>query len=210
MRRRRLTWLIGGIGLIACGVIGVLRGAVLGTPVLSTTVAVVEDLLWAGAILVLAIGLGREGSVVARKPLGLAASAVVAVWPLTASLVGMIAGPIDAEQVDTWSIWGDLVVVAPVVAGLIATVQVARARVVPKPWNWAPLWVLLTQVVLWVVPQLVGVAAPGAFLQMASALSAFGTLGFLAGTIGLGVVAVVLANRSSEGTVEVFRSATPE
>ena len=212
MQGRRLTWRIGGIGLIACGVVGILRNSLLGAPAASIALSLLADLLWAGAILLLAFGLHSEGSVVARKPLGLAAATVVAVWPLVASTISLLATPADAEAAatDAWLVWVTLSIVLPVMAGLIAAVQVGRAGVVLSPWNWAALWVLAGQVVFWVLPQLIGVAAPTVLMQVPGVLNAFGTLGFLAGTLGLGVLAVVLAGRSGAGTVTVFQSSTPK
>ncbi|WP_290440502.1 hypothetical protein [Microbacterium sp. CnD16-F] len=44
MRRRRLTWTIGGVGLIAAGVAGMLQGAALGTPLIDTLALLVDTL----------------------------------------------------------------------------------------------------------------------------------------------------------------------
>ena len=38
-------------------------------------------------------------------------------------------------------------------AGIIATVQIARTRIVPSPWRWAPLWVLGLSVLVGVITQ---------------------------------------------------------
>ncbi|MFC8681977.1 hypothetical protein ACFT30_10680 [Microbacterium ureisolvens] len=208
MQGRRATWLAGGIGLVGCGVVGMLRGSFLGAPGATAALSLLADLLWAAAVLLLAVGLSREGSVVARRPLGMASAAIVALWPLTHSIVNLLAGPWAPDQADAWLFWTYLSMVLPLLAGVIAAMQVARARVVPRPWNWAPLWVLVGQVVLWVLPQLIGVAAPDALMQMPGLLSALGTLGFLAGTLGLGILAIVLANRSREGTVAVYPPST--
>ena len=210
MHGRRLTWRIGGIGLIACGIVGILRGSVLGVPIAGTVLSLLADALWAAAILVLAFGLHREGSVVARRPLGLAAATVVALWPAVATVVNLLTTPTDSTAASSgaWLFWVYLSIVLPVVAGLIAAVQVGRAAVVPHPWNWAPLWVLAAQVALWVLPQILGVAAPSALVQMVGLFSALGTLGFLAGTLGLGILAVVLSSRSGAGTVAVFGSSS--
>ncbi|HCS60878.1 MAG TPA: hypothetical protein DIW46_05690 [Microbacterium sp.] len=210
MHRRRLSWLVGGIGLIACGVVGVIRSSVLGVSGASTVLTLLADVLWAGAILVLAIGLSREGSVVARKPLGIAASAAVALWPLTDTLVNLFAGPDNLEQADAWRFWEYLSMLLPLMIGLIAAMQVARAHVVPAPWNWAPLWVLGAQTVAWVLPQLIGVASPPVFMEMSGVIAALGTLSFLTATLGLGILAILLSNRSRAGTVPVFQSSTPD
>ncbi|MEV4774248.1 hypothetical protein [Microbacterium sp. LWH12-1.2] len=210
MHRRRLSWSVGGIGLIACGVVGIIRGSVLGAPGATTTLTLLADVLWAGAVLILAFGLSREGSVVARKPLGVASSAAVALWPLTDTLVGLFAGPMNPEQAEAWLPWSYLSMVLPLMVGLIAGVQVARTRVVPTPWNWAPLWALGAQTLMWVLPQLIGVASPTAFMEMSGVLAALGTLAFLTATLGLGILAIMLSSRSRTGTVTVFPSSAPE
>jgi hypothetical protein len=210
MQRRRLTWLIGGIGLVACGVFGVVRGSVLGFPATSSGLALLTDALWAAAILILAIGLNYEGSVVARKPLGLTASAAVALWPITARLVNLLADPVSLEQVDDWRLWYYLSMVLPLMFGVIAAMQVARTRVVTAPWNWAPLWVLCVQTAIWVLPQVIGAAAPDVLVEMYGLIAAFGTLGFLAATLGLGILAIVLSSRTRQGTVPVFPSSTTD
>jgi len=210
MHGRRLTWLVGGIGLIACGVAGVIRGSVLGAPATGAVLTLIADVLWAGAILLLAFGVNREGSVVARKPLGVVASAVVALWPATHTLVNLLAGPYDLQQADDWQLWGYVSMVLPLVVGLIAAMSIARTGVVPAPWNWAPLGVLGIQSVTWLVPQLIGAASPGTLLEMPGLVTGLGSIGFLASTLGLGIPAVVLANRSRARTVPVFPSSTSD
>jgi hypothetical protein len=198
---------VGGIGLIACGVVGIVRGSMLGMPGAGEVLSLIADLLWAAAVLVFAVGATRDASVVARKPLGLAAMTIVAVWPLTHTIVGLaVPGPQTIAETNDWLFWWYLSLVLPIIAGLIAAVQIARAGTVPRPWNRAPLWVLAGQVVLWVLPQVIGLAAPEALLHVPGVLAAAGTLGFLAGTLGLGILATVLAARSPADTVEIFRS----
>ncbi|WP_111467129.1 hypothetical protein [Microbacterium suaedae] len=208
MRERRRSWLVGGIGLIACGVIGVVRDSVLGSAGTHAALTLIADVLWAGAILILAVGLSREGSVVARNPLGLAASIAVALWPVTRTLVAVLAGPDTPEQLVAWRFWEYLSMALPLMIGFVAAMQVARARVVQSPWNWAPLWVLGGQTLLWVTPEVIGVASPSSFMRMGGLVAAFGTLAFLASTLGLGILAVVLASRSRAGTVPIYRSST--
>ncbi|MGO3234788.1 MAG: hypothetical protein ACTIKT_15130, partial [Microbacterium sp.] len=78
------------------------------------------------------------------------------------------------------------------------------------PWNLAPLWALGIQTVVWIVPQLINVAAPATFAEMGTIIPALGTLGFLATTLGLGVVGIVLSNRSQAESVLVFESSPSE
>lgn len=159
--------------------------------------------------MLLAIGFTREGSVVARRPLGLSALIVVALWPLANSVIAGLLGARSPEDAAAWTVYGYLSLLAPIAAALIAAVQIARAGVVASPWRWAPLWVLVLQAAAWAIPQL-GFAAvgPGSDVQaFAATVSVIGMLGFVANTLGLGILAVVLAARERPDSVEVFRSA---
>ncbi|WP_156149299.1 hypothetical protein [Microbacterium foliorum] len=177
---------------------------------MNNTLTLLGDVLWASAILILSIGLSREGSVVARKPLGVTASAVVAVWPLTTTLVSLGITAQNPGQASPWQLWTYLSILVPFMFGVLTAVQVARTRVVPAPWNLAPLWALGVQTVAWVVPQLINVTAPATFAEMGTVIPALGTLGFLATTLGLGVVAIVLSNRSRAESTLVFESSPRE
>jgi len=210
MERRRILWLAGGIGLVACGIVCVLRGSVQGVSAANTVLTLLADMLWAASILTLAIGRDRESSVVARKPLGLVASAVVAVWPLTRTMVAVFAVIDVPEQARAWAVWEYLSLTVALMSGLVAAMHVARADIVPTPWSRAPLWALGAQSAMWVLPQLIGAASPTALMEMADAVAALGTLSRLAPALGLGILAIVLANRSRTGTIPVFRSSTSE
>ncbi|MCA1305300.1 hypothetical protein LC082_00120 [Microbacterium esteraromaticum] len=206
MRGRRLTWLAGGIGLIGSGVFGMSTGALSGVPGASTVITLLSDLSWAAAILLLAIGLVREDSVVARKPLGITAAAVVSLWPATDTLVSLATGSQLGPDAAFWPIWSYLSWVVPLMFGLIAAMQVARAGVVPTPWNWAPLWALGIRTVTSLIPALVAVASPNTFMAMGDVLPLLGTLGYVPITFGLGVLAVALSTRTRSATVPVFDS----
>ncbi|MGS0562913.1 hypothetical protein [Microbacterium aurugineum] len=210
MRKIRRSWLLGGIGLISCGIVGIARSSVLGAPGADVILALLSDLLWAGAIFLLSIGLSREASVVARRPLGLTASAVVALWPVTATVLGPLVLPQEPTATEAWQTWTYLSVLIPLISGVIAAMQVARARTVPAPWNGAPLWALGVQTIVWVVPQAIGAGSPRALIEMAAVLPALGLLGFLASTLGLGIVGVTLAGHRRVNTVPVFESAGPD
>lgn len=206
--QRRNTWLVGGIGLIICGIIGLLRDSLMGMPPAGLIVTVFADLTWAAAILVFAIGFSRDSSVVARKPLGMAALSIVALWPLTSTVTGLALQGLLQPLDDGWMIWGYVTITVPAIAGLIAVVQIARAGTVPPPWNWAPLVALLIQVVCWLLPQFFVTAMGPANAQLfAAVFIGLGLLSFLTTTFGLGIAATILAARTRAGEVDVFRSA---
>lgn len=129
MQGRRLTWLVGGVGLIACGVMGTLRWSVQGSPGSSHILAVLTDLLRAAAVLVLAVGLSREGSVVVSKMLGLAAATALALWPLVDTIVNLAATHVGPAEVDAWLFWMYFALLLPGFAGAIAAVQLGRAQI---------------------------------------------------------------------------------
>jgi hypothetical protein len=62
VRQLQRTWLAGGIGLIACGVIGMLRYSLLGTPGVGQILDLTGDILDALGVATLAIGLATATS----------------------------------------------------------------------------------------------------------------------------------------------------
>lgn len=216
MRSVRRTWTIGGAGLIVAGVIGMLWSAAPGLRGFDWVVTIV----FGASVLFLAIGLSREASVVARNPLGVGALAVVALWPLVPLIAEPLLPRMDpatfeagleayraAESASTALFYSDLAVSFG--AALIAVVMIARSPTVPQPWRWAPMWALGVQIVSAVVPQyLFAIFFGSAQISDVVALAGLiAQLGFLARTLGLGVLALVLAARVRPGSVEVLRSA---
>lgn len=207
--------MIGGIGLVLCGVIGMLQYSVFG---IAQVTGILLDAVFAASVLLLAIGLSPQSSVVARRPLGVAALAIVALWPLLVRAVAPLLPTMDAatfeagldayryaESVLTAAFYVNLLV--SVAAALLASVQIVRAKAVPVPWNWAPLWALVTWSVAAVVQQFLYTASASSGLQgYAEAAFLLGALPFLAQTIGLGVVALVLSARVRSDTVNIYRS----
>ncbi|MCT9821036.1 hypothetical protein N3K63_12175 [Microbacterium sp. W1N] len=214
LRRQRSTWMIGGIGLVVCGVIGMLQYSVVG---MAQASGLVLDALFASSVLVFAIGSSRAASVVRREPLGMVALVVVAVWPLVMRVVAAFLPPMGAETFDAGleayrAAEGTLTAVfyvnllVSLAAALLACVRIARAGVVPAPWNRAPLWALIASVAAGVVPQLLFAASrPGGAQGYAEIAILIGAVGFLARTLGLGIIALVLAARVRSGSVDVYR-----
>lgn len=210
MGSARPTWIIGGAGLVLCGVIAVIQYAMprLAPQAVQVAAGPLElafDVLFAAAVLVFAIGSRREASVVARRPLGVAALVVYALWPLAIRLVVPFLPRMDAAYGAGLSTYREAETILATVflvnvavsflAASIAAVQIARAGTVPSPWHRAPLVVLLFSVVA---------AAAMMFLVWGGMGSAwYGGAGVLADmlnlllrTIGLGGIALVLALRS--------------
>lgn len=205
MRARRRTWTIGGIGLIACGVLGMLGSTFLimsGGPAL----AILTSVIYGASVLLFTVGTAREASVVARRPLGLAALTIVAVWPLIDRLAVPLL-PQDGSSLGSWTTYGYVTLLVQTGAAVVAVMQIARAGVVPGPWRWAPLCVLGFQAFAWAVPQILVVSVgPAGIQSWADLYVLMGALAALIGTLGLGILALVLAAQQRPETVEVFRS----
>ncbi|MBD7958143.1 hypothetical protein H9651_10880 [Microbacterium sp. Sa4CUA7] len=216
MQSVRKTWTLGGIGLVVCGVIGMLQYSL---PFGGAALTIVPDIVFAAAVLLFAIGLSARASVVARRPLGVAALVVVALWPFVVRLAEQFLPSMDAETFEagmdayraaegalTTVFYVDLLV--SFAAALIAVVQIARAGILPQPWRWAPLWAMLAAVAGAVIPPLLLVAAgPQSGQALLGVATIVGSLGFLAKTLGLGIIALVLASRVRTGDMEIYRSA---
>lgn len=205
MRGRRRTWTIGGVGLVVCGVFGMLQSALLAAPG-GQALATMANVVYALSVLLFAIGLTREASVVARRPLGVTTLAVVALWPLVDQLAVQLL-PQDLSSLGVFTTYGYVALLVQASAALLATTQIASAGVVPRPWCWAPLWVLGLQALVWAAPQIVVISAGlGAIQTWSGIFILLGTVAGLAGTLGLGILALVLAAQQRPESVDVFRS----
>lgn len=202
--------MIGGIGLVACGVIAMLRSSLPGAfgpfSVWNVT-AILTNVIYAAAVLVLAIGTSREASVVARRPLGVTSMAILAAWPLV-DVVAFPFLPQDGSSLGEWHTYGYVTLLVQTSAALVAAMHIARAGVLTAPWCWAPLWVLAFQALVFAVLQIAGVTAGAAELQYLVGLYLLlSSIAGLAGTLGLGILALVLAAQQRPESVEVYRSA---
>lgn len=212
MGSARLTWTVGGAGLVLCGIIVVARYAIprVAPGAVQATAVPLElafDVMFAAAILVFAIGSRREASVVARRPVGVAALAISALWPLATRLAlpflprmdnAFEAGQAAYREAETMLATVFLVNgVVSFLAASIAAAQIARAGTVPPPWYWAPLWALLFSVVATGAQQLLFSAPVSSAWSWDAGILA-GGLDLLVRTIGLGAIALVLAHRARE------------
>jgi len=196
--------MLGGIGLIACGVMGIVQPSLMGSPA-AAVARTLADVLYAAAVLLLAFGLSRAASVVGRRPLGLAALTIVAVWPLINVAIGGLLASDEPSIVAGYYYTFSLTI--SVIAAVIAAVQIGRAGIVPAPWHWAPMWALGVRIAVGVAEQIAFVAlGPADVQQYAGAFVALSQLTYLAGTLGLGIIALVAAARLRPESVDVFRS----
>lgn len=195
-RSLRRTLIVGGVLLIGGAVIGFAQPWFLGS-VMSPIVGWMGIAAFSAALLVFAFGLGRGGSIVARRPLGVAAAVVVAVWPVVQRIVTAFVPFEDATR-EFHQVWG-YVTLAVTLGGLIAfTVEIARAGVVRGRLRWAPLWGLVALAVPQVIAQVL-IAAVGADLGTSDDHPVFLVLGLgqlltFAVPVTLGILALLHAN----------------
>lgn len=196
--RRQLTWVTAGAGLILFGVVGVVRTALPGLlPPLTFTL--VGNGALAVSMVLFGVGLSRESSVVARGPIGVGALVVLGLWPLVTPFLVPFTGTIPTPGDPLLLVYGIALLAVPLIAAVVAVLSIARARVVPSPWRWAPLWALLALVgVELLVQGLMFAASPERVQSLAGLVVMLqAAVGFTA-TVGLGALAIFLAARASE------------
>jgi hypothetical protein len=204
VRDARLAWILGGSLLIAHAVLTLVAS---GAMWLSFPGAgYVFDVLWAAALVIFAFGIRGSGSVVGKRPGGVAALLVAAVMPfaLTAVLAWLSPSTID----DTYDPTLNTTIVESLLglglaALVIACIVIAQAGAVPRRWRWMP----LVLVAVGAAPQLIATIAmvsirdPWSQAGVAMAMQTFGHLSTLA-TLALGILAIVLAPRDAPRTTD--------
>ncbi|GHD41890.1 hypothetical protein [Mycetocola manganoxydans] len=193
----RRTWFLGGVLLLVSHVVtaGLEPGGfLLG---ISNTLGTV---LFAAALVVFALGFSAAGSVTARRPLGTGALVALAVWSLV-DLVLDLAGAIPGDiALDVLVTFGYIDTAVQFALAVVAAVQIARAGVVPKPWNWAPAVVVAALTVSWLLQFILqGVmqnGEPAVYL-----LLSIDSVVRIGGTIFLGVLAIVLATHANRAPI---------
>lgn len=196
-RARQRTWVTAGVLLVLSALVGVVaRG-----PLVDIHPA--RDWLFAAGAILFIIGLGRAGSVTERRFAGTAATILLAVAPMTQALW---AGFVPGDETDPHAVEDISALVAVAYYGtvfalaVVSVVQIARARVVPSPWRWAPAWVLAwTILTVGFGLNLFGSAPLGtAVAVLGSALVSYGPV---AGVAFLGILGIVLGNRRTHDRV---------
>ncbi|MFB7842911.1 hypothetical protein [Microbacterium sp. NPDC056052] len=210
--QRRRTWVLGGALLAASAF------AVLATQGRLFVLSSLIDPLFALGALVLAVGIGRAGSVTARRPLGTGAVIGLVVVIMSQPFVYSVLAPPPQRELPLRNSASPLELVFPVTQSVMlllaitAVVQIGRTGVVPRPWNWAPLWALVAVILARALP-----VAPfwspllASRENVAPLFSVFDVLSLLnpLAVAFLGIVAIVLGSRTEPGPVPVHPSATP-
>ncbi|WP_127820240.1 hypothetical protein [Microbacterium sp. CPCC 204701] len=191
-RDARLAWIIGGSLLVAhSAAILTFNDMPMPLPGGDLVLAAV----WAGALLVLAFGIRRSGSVVARRPLGVTALVIAAVHPIVSMLV-LILVPFDPSDPTAGIMMTHTLAVVQLAALAVAAVVIGRAGAVPHRLRWVPLIVLAVSAGAQIALQVVAVGIPNALLQpgmvgLFQGAALLGTLGLLV----LGILSIVFAPR---------------
>lgn len=203
VRRPVTAWVWGGGLLALSAALPALSGSFAGGfgpwPVLGWA----SRLAFAAAMVVFAFGIRRVGSVVARRPLGIVALLIVGVLlPLVEVISSMVFvwDPADRTGTPWWigaaqavnlgglALWG--------AAALVASVQIVRARVVPDPWRWAPVWGLAVIAVVFAATQILMVGAGQPDFQTPAIILAMAwSAVMLLVPLALGVLAMMLGAR---------------
>lgn len=138
---RRLTWVTGGIMLLLAALVGFVARFEL------AQFHYVKDVLWAAGALLLVVGLGRAGSITGRRPLATTVAVLqllLAGPPVPLYLSGLVpndpGNPYAAE--DAWMSVMFPYFGAVIVFTVAAVILIGLAGAVPRPWNWAPTWIL--------------------------------------------------------------------
>lgn len=203
------AWIWGGGLLLASAVLPLITGSSGFAAAGGLSGAVfswIGMLAFAAAMVVFALGLGRRGSVVARRPAGTVALIALAVvtpiiWVLTAVF------PYSDADPGAYAVWGYAELAVRFGAALVAVVAVGRARVVPPPWNWAPAWGLAAVVVTGVLAQVSTVALAGRPGDQEALVTVFALSSLVAVVVPslLGILAIVLGSRAEpRATIPVY------
>ena len=162
-----------------------------------------RNALYAAALLVFAVGIRGGGSITARRPLGtvtlVVLAALILFMPIAEGII--FSGEHPSNSLLAFGYTNSF---AQFALALIAATQIARAGVVPRPWNWLPLWILAAVSVLWFVQQIAaGNLAPETIPLILTTARLDGLVRNGASAF-LGVLAIVLATRpDSPRTVSV-------
>lgn len=191
-RARRRTWTTGGALLVLAAAVGLVARGPLGWMHYG------KDWLWGIGVLVLAIGIGSAGSITGRRPFAtivvilqvIVASPAVS-WYLSTHLADY--PPSTNAREDAWAALFIPYYLVVFILTLVAAFLIGTARAVPRPWSWAPLWVVLVALAFGLASALGGYALGGftvVYLPMIS-------------TVLLGILAIVLGIRSIPPSVVV-------
>ncbi|MCK2036755.1 hypothetical protein KZC51_11480 [Microbacterium sp. SSW1-49] len=190
---RRLTWVAGGVLMLLSVAAGFAARGTWGG------LSPVKDWLFAAAGILLVVGVGRAGSITSRRLLGSVSTILLVVAPLTQgywfSLIPADTGDLNAEE-DAWVLVAAAYFGVLLVLAIVSVIAIVRAGVIPSPWRWAPVWVMI-----WIpMTNAIGLALFSA-APLGTPVASFGaTLSLSGAAMGvafLGTLAIALGIRSA-------------
>lgn len=196
--------MVGGALLLLSAIVGLAaRG-----PLVSISPA--RDWLFAAAGIVFAIGLGRAGSVTGRRLVGTVSTILLVVAPLSQSFWFTLLPADDGDPNAAEDAW---VLLATTYYGIIAAlavvsvVAIGLARILPSPWRWAPLWVVIwTPVTFGIGLTIFSSPAPPSLASVGASFSVYAPA---AGIAFLGVLGLVLGFRAISHRAATDERAVP-
>jgi len=195
-RSLRKTLVAGGVLLLVSAVAGFAVPALVSTPLL-VVVGWVGTAAFSAALLVFAFGIGREGSIVARRPLAVTAAIVVAAWPFLERLLTLLV-PYENADPAFYQGWGYVSWTVTLGALLVFVLQIARAGVLRGRVRWMPVWGLVLVAAPQILAQLLVVALQADLgtedQEWIFLIFGLGQLLAFAVPVGLGITALVTAN----------------
>lgn len=156
---------------------------------------IIPALMFAGALVLFAIGRDRSTSVTARRPFGTIALIALAVWTLISTLV--LGAATVPPATETFLSFGYIDLLVQFILALIAVTQIARAGTVPRPVNLAPLWVVAATAASWIIQQVVAVAAGSNVTLFVPFLVILDSIVRVTGPVLLGILAIAIASRAT-------------
>lgn len=204
VRRPVAAWIWGG-GLLAASAVSPSLAGSPGELIAITTWA--GRIFFAAAMVVLALGLRREGSIVARRTPGVIALLVLGFVPPLITLV--TPSNVDMNDVPMLQTIAYIQLGVALAAALVAAVEIARARVLPDPWRWAPVVGLAILVAAYVLTQLVALSSITSGTQdLAVVFIISGWITSLLVPLALGLIAMLLGARGvPAAAAQIYSSA---
>ncbi|WP_232499305.1 hypothetical protein [Agromyces humatus] len=151
--------------------------------------------LFSIALLIFAFGIRGAGSATGHRPFGTGVLALLAIWTFADQIL-LSLGLLTQLTLDQQLALGTADTLFKVVLAAVASVQIARAGVIPSPWNWAPSWSLIAVIVPSLLQMLIVAAGTASSNQeVVSALVGLDMLVRSTAGVFLGIVAMVLATR---------------
>lgn len=161
----------------------------------------VRVILFSAALFVFAFGVRGAGSVTARRPIGTAAVTLLGVWLILGAVFRDVAGfgYSDWLTSDAMKLLNNLDSFARFAIALVVVVQIARVGAVPAPWKWLPAMILAVLVIIWLPVNLIEYSSPGSYFPdpIIWFLTTIDGITRIGGTMMMGVIAVVLADRTN-------------